>query len=84
MDGWSCGTVIYCIRLWAPKVPRNGHLHAGLTDVRQGVHDQLHGNGILVIWWGAPHGAWSIGDPRTPVKLNSERNKKREATDYTI
>ncbi|KAF1380370.1 hypothetical protein PFLUV_G00162960 [Perca fluviatilis] len=57
-------------------MPCDSHLHTGLAHIRKGGHDHLHGNSILVCWWGASHGAGGVGDPGTPVKLKIKHRQR--------
>lgn len=61
-------------------MPRDGHLYAGLADIRKGGHDHLHGDGIFVRWRGTSHGAGGVGDPGTPVELEKDQQKKTNFT----
>lgn len=53
-------------------MPRDGHLKAGLPDVRQRAHHCGHFHVFLGRGRGQPHGARGVRDPGVPVQLGEE------------
>ena len=77
-------TWTHSIWLCSPQMPCDSHLQTGLADIRKGGHDHLHGSSTLVSWWGLSHGAGSIGDPGTPVKLKKKGRRMLKIHDETL
>lgn len=59
--------------LASAKLPNDGHLESSLINSGQCGHHCLH-SGILGGWWGQPHGAGCIRDPRVPIQLKRSRD----------
>lgn len=72
---WPRMRCTHCIRLCTPKMPCDSHLHTRLADIGKGGHDHLHVY-IFVFGWGLSHCARGVGNPSTPVKLETQQQRQ--------